>query len=56
MKSIDDKLKVFEETLMTEMQNDLKYVTYLEDEYDHICLNSDIQKEYFQNQSNQHSH
>lgn len=47
---IDDKLKVFEETLMTEMQNDLKYVTSLKDEYDLICLNSDIQKEYFQNQ------
>ena len=50
MKSIDHKLKVFEETLMTEMQNDLQYVTSLEDEYDLICLNSDIQKEYFQNQ------
>lgn len=50
MKSIDDKLKVFEETLMTEMQNDLKYVTSLEDEYDLICLNSNIQKGYFQNQ------
>ena len=50
VKSIDDKLKVFEETLMTEMQNDLIYVTSLEDEYDLICLNSDIQKEYFQNQ------
>lgn len=48
--SINDKLKVFEEALMTEMQNDLKYVTYLEDEYDLICLNSDIQNEYFQNQ------
>ena len=47
VKSIDDKLKVFEETLMTEMQNDLKYVTSLEDEYGLICLNSNIQKEYF---------
>ena len=50
MNSINDKLKAFEEALITEMQNDLKYVTSLEDEYDLICLNSDIQKEYFQNQ------
>jgi chromosome segregation ATPase len=48
--SINDKLKVFEEALMTEMKNDLNYVTSLEDEYDLICLKSEIQKEYFQNQ------
>lgn len=44
---INDKLKVFEEALISEMQNDLKYVTSLEDEYDLLCLNSDIQKKYF---------
>lgn len=35
---------------MSEIQNDLKYVTSLEDEFDFLSLNSDIQKEYFQNQ------
>ena len=48
--NISDKFKVFEEALMSEMQNDLKYVTYLEDEYDIFILNYEIHKEKFVNQ------
>ncbi|PWA78206.1 hypothetical protein CTI12_AA217360 [Artemisia annua] len=48
--SIRDKFKIFDDALMSEMQNDLKYVTSLQDEYVLLSLNSDIQKEYSLNQ------
>ena len=47
---VHEQLKVFEEALTSEMQKDLTYITSLEDEYDFLSLNSDIQKEYLLNQ------
>ncbi|GJV49746.1 hypothetical protein Tco_1439958 [Tanacetum coccineum] len=61
VKDINLQLNCFEKGLVKEMQDDLKCVTSLEDEFDEKCLILDIQKEFFKTQfelaiSESHSH
>ncbi|GKA71424.1 hypothetical protein Tco_0777563 [Tanacetum coccineum] len=44
------QLKNFEQSLVNEMKDDLKYVMSLEDEFEEKCLILDIQKEFFKTQ------
>ncbi|GJU13702.1 hypothetical protein Tco_1136098 [Tanacetum coccineum] len=50
VKEVNLQLNCFEDGLVKEMKEDLKYVMSLEDEFDETCLILDIQQEYFKNQ------
>ncbi|GJS47413.1 hypothetical protein Tco_0597534 [Tanacetum coccineum] len=50
IKDVNLQLNYFENGLVKEMKDDLKYVTSLEDEFDETCLILDIQQEFFKTQ------
>ncbi|GKB49767.1 hypothetical protein Tco_0900520 [Tanacetum coccineum] len=50
VKNVNLQLNCFEKSLVKEMKDDLKYVTFLEDEFDESCLILDIQQEFFKTQ------
>ncbi|GJR37288.1 RNA-directed DNA polymerase, eukaryota, reverse transcriptase zinc-binding domain protein [Tanacetum coccineum] len=50
VKNVNLQLNCFENSLVKEMKNDLKYVMSLEDEFDETCLMLDIQQEFFKTQ------
>ncbi|GJU49703.1 hypothetical protein Tco_1219258 [Tanacetum coccineum] len=50
VKNVNLQLNCFEKSIVKEMKDDLKYVMYLEDEFDETCLTLDIQQEFFKTQ------